>query len=96
VLDANGNAKGGIRTPAVDVPVDVLSGMPSPGASVACLLAGSTTPIPPARLAQLYPSRADYLAKYTKATDAAIQAGFVLPADRKAMLADAQPDRIAG
>jgi hypothetical protein len=95
VLDANGNAKGGIRTPAVDVPVDALSGMPSPGASVACLLAGSTTPIPAARLAQLYPSRADYLAKYAKATDAAIEAGFVLPADRKAMLADAQPDRIA-
>ena len=95
VLDANGNAKGGIRTPAVDVPVDVLSGMPSPGASVACLLAGSTTPIPAARLAQLYPSRADYLAQYTKATDAAIKAGFVLPADRKAMLDDAQPDRIA-
>lgn len=95
VLDANGVAKGGIRTPAVDVPVDVLSGMPSPGASVACLLAGSTTPIPPARLAELYSSRADYLAKYAKSTDAAIKAGFVLPADRKAMLADAQPDRVA-
>lgn len=94
VLDANGIAKGGIRTPAVDVPVDVLSGMASEGASVACLLAGSTTPIPAARLAELYPSRADYLAKYEKATDAAIKAGFVLAADRKEMLDDAQPDRI--
>lgn len=93
-LDANGNAKGGIRTPQVDVPVDVLSGLPSPGASVACILAGSTTPIPSAKLAELYPSRADYLTRYTKATDAAIKAGFVLPADRKTMLADAQPDRI--
>ncbi len=93
-LDANGNAKGGVRTPPLDVPVDVLSGLPAPGGSVACLLSGTTEPIPPARLAALYSSPADYLAKFTKATDAAIKAGFVLPADRKAMIATAQPDRI--
>ena len=96
--DAHGIAKGGIRTPQVDVPVDVLDGLPtaSPDASVACILAGSTTPIPVAQLAKLYPSRAAYLAKYRAATDKAIAAGFVLPADRAEMLADAQPDRIAG
>ncbi len=93
-LDANGNAKGGVRTPPLDVPVDVLSGLPAPGGSVACLLAGTTEPIPPARLAALYSSRADYLAKFAKSTDAAIKAGFVLQADRKAMLATSQPDRI--
>lgn len=97
VLDDLGIAKGGIRTPQVDVPVDVLSGLPpkSDSLPLACFLAGTTTPIPTAKLASLYPSRAAYLDKFTKATDAAIAAGFVLPADRKAMLADAQPTRIA-
>ena len=96
VRNSDGIIEGGIRTPLVDVPVDVLSGQPGPGGSVACLLAGSTTPLPVSRLAQLYPSRSAYLAAYTKSTDAAIAAGFVLPADRAAMLALAQPDRIAG
>ncbi len=96
VTDAVGNVEGGVRTPAVDAPVDVLSGLPAPNSSVICLLSGTTTPIPPATLAQRYPSRAAYLADYTKATDAAIKAGFVLPADRTALLAQAQPSRIAG
>ena len=96
VTDSVGNVEGGVRTPAVDAPVDVLSGLPGPNSSVICLLSGTTTPIPPATLAQRYPSRTAYLADYTKATDAAIKAGFVLPADRAAMLAQAQPSRISG
>lgn len=95
VRDANGIAKGGIRTPQVDVPVDVLSGLPaSTDSPVACLLAGSTTPIPESRLSEMYPSRAAYLSRYTKAADAAIASGFVLPTDRAELLADARPDRI--
>ena len=98
VRDANGIAEGGVRTPEVDVPVDVLTGMPtvSPGSSPACYLTGSTTPIPRAKLAQMYPSRQDYLDNYEKATGKAIDAGFVLPADRREMSDDAQPDRIPG
>ena len=94
VLDPVGNVEGGVRTPAVDAPVDVLSGLPSPHSRIICLLSGSTTPIPPSTLSALYPSRAAYLADYTKATDAAIKAGFVLAADRAALLAEAQPTRI--
>jgi hypothetical protein len=96
VTDSVGNVEGGVRTPAVDAPVDVLSGLPSPDSNIICLLSGSTVPIPAATLAARYPSRAAYLADYTKATDAAIRAGFVLPADRAALLAQAQPDRIPG
>ncbi len=77
-----------------DAPVDVLSGLPAPGASVICILFGTTTPIPAAQLTARYPTRDDYLAAYEKATDAAIDAGFVLPEDRKTALAEAQPDRI--
>jgi hypothetical protein len=96
VLNTDGIATGGIRTPLVDVPVDVLSGVVESAANAACLLAGTTTPIPAERLAALYPSRQAYLDEYAKATDAAIAAGFVLPADREELLSRAQPDRLGG
>jgi hypothetical protein len=72
----------------------VLSGLPAPGASVICLLFGTTTPIAEDQLAARYSSREEYLAAYEAATDAAIDAGFVLPEDRDTALAEAQPDRI--
>jgi hypothetical protein len=94
VLDANGNALGGVRTPQVDVPVDILSGAPA-GSSIACMLFGSTTPLSDARLAELYDSPAAYMDAYTAAADAAIAGGFVLEADREALLDDADATRIA-
>ena len=94
--DENGNARGGIRTPHVDVPTATLSGEAPPGSSIACLLFGSTTPLSAERLAELYPSPEDYLAAWEEATDAAIEAGFVLEDDREALLADADPDVIPG
>jgi hypothetical protein len=94
--DADGIALGGIRTPHVDVPVDVLSGEPGPSSSVICLLLGSTRPLPEARLAELYRSREAYLEAFEQATDAAIDAGFILEDDRETVLADAQPDRFPG
>jgi hypothetical protein len=94
VRDADGIARGGIRTPPVAVPVNVLSGSPGPNPSQICILFGSTTPLPVGRLAALYPSHGTYLQRYTAATDATINAGFALPADRAALLAYAQPSRI--
>lgn len=92
--DANGNVRGGVRTPRVDAPVEVLSGRPWPGASVACRLFGSTVALPAARLKELYADRDAYLAAYERAADAAIEAGFVLAEDRAALLADARPDLV--
>ena len=69
---------------------------PGPNPSTICLLLGSTKPFPAARLAQLYPSRAAYLQRYDADADATIKAGFVLPEDRAALLAFAEPSRIAG
>ncbi len=94
--DEAGIAVGGIRTPQVDVPVDVLSGLPAEGGSVACLMAGTTIPIPEADLADRYGNADDYLERFEAATDAVIEAGFVLEADRDEMLAEAQPERIPG
>ena len=74
--DADGIALGGIRTPPVDVPVAVLSGVPGPKPDLLCLLLGSTTPLPAERLAELYPSRADYEQRYDAAADAGDRGGF--------------------
>lgn len=94
VRDANGIAKGGIRTPLVDVPVDVLSGEPAANPSIFCMLAGTTTPLPNDVIAKLYSSPQDYLDKYEKAADAAIKAGFVLEDDRQELLDMASPTRV--
>ncbi len=96
VRNADGIAVGGIRTPPVDVPVAALSGAPGPNPSTICLLLGSTKPFSAARLAQLYPSRPAYGQRYDADTDATIKAGFVLQADRAALLAFAQPALVAG
>ena len=86
VLDEHGNVRGGVRTPAVDAPADVLSGYAAPEASPICALFGRTLPL----AAPAYASHEEYLAAYTAATDAAIAAGFVLPEDRDAVLAEAR------
>jgi Alpha/beta hydrolase domain len=92
--DADGIALGGIRTPPVDVPVDVLSGVPGPNPSVICLLLGSTKPLDAQRLAQLYPSRQAYVARYDADAAKTIREGWVLAADKAALLAMADPSAI--
>ncbi len=91
VADELGNSSGGVRTPVVDAPVEVLSGLVGPGATTICRLFGSTHPLPAETLARLYPGgRDDYLAAYAAATDRAIGAGFLLADDRADVLAEAQ------
>ena len=94
VLDATGNAAGGVRTPAVDAPVELLRGDTDPDASYLCQLFGSTLPVPPETLRARYADRAAYLAAYARAADAAIEAGFVLPEDRPELLAEARPELV--
>ncbi len=85
--DEHGLALGGVRSPAVDAPADVLSGRPWPGSTTASRLFGSTTPL----AAPAFASHAEYLAAYERATDAMIGAGFACPEDRDALLAEARP-----
>jgi hypothetical protein len=94
IRDADGIAVGGIRTPPVDVPVAALSGEPGPAASVLCLLLGSTRPFTAERIAQLYPSRAEYLRRYTESADKTVESGFVLAEDRESLLAFANPSAV--
>jgi hypothetical protein len=91
VLDANGNATGGIRTPWIDAPTAKLSGMGNTGGPFGFLF-GSTQPYDTATLAKLYPGgKADYLKRFDASLDAAVKSGFVLAADRAEIraLADA-------
>ena len=93
--DADGIALGGIRTPPMDVPVEVHSGEPGQASSTICLLLGSTRPLPPERLASAYESEDDYLEQYAAAADEAIAAGFVLEEDREALLDAAKPELLS-
>lgn len=92
--DRDGIALGGIRTPVVDVPVDILSGEKPPNPDLICLLMGSTRPLPPARIAELYPDRATYVNRYRTATRATIKRGFVLADDRQTLLGYSRPSRV--
>jgi hypothetical protein len=89
-LDTHGNVVGGVRTPAVDVPVSTLSGAPPQGSSELCGLFGSTVPFSAQTLTALYGSKTAYVVRYTADLDRAIAAGYVLPTDRASLLAQAE------
>jgi Alpha/beta hydrolase domain len=84
------NVIGGVRTPAVDVPVSTLSGSAPAGTSTICALFGSTTPFSPSTLVTLYHSRSHYLAAYRADLARSIGRGYILPADRPELMANAQ------
>ena len=90
VLDSNGLARGGVRTPWVDVPIARTSGIGDPdGApeSVMATIFGSGEPFNAATLRRLYPGGVEqYLDSFTAALDEAIGSGFILPADRAEIL----------
>jgi len=89
-LDSHGNVIGGVRTPAVDVPVSTLSGAAPAGASALCSLFGSAVPFSPSTLSSLYQTKSNYLAAYTASLDKDIKGGYILSADRSTLLAQAQ------
>lgn len=86
VVDANGLAVGGVRTPWVDVPLARTSGS-APDESPMSFLFGSGELFDAETLRTLYPGgRADYLDRFTTSLDATIDAGFLVSADRQEIL----------
>lgn len=87
--DRHGNARGGVRTPAVDAPIATLTGEDddddcgAPGV-------GSTTPLDQATLASLYPTHQNYVEAVRAATQTAVDAGFLLPIDGDAIINEAE------
>jgi hypothetical protein len=87
VLDATGNAVGGVRTPWVDVPIARTSGL-APEESPMSFLFGSGQLFDAQTLRTLYPGGAgEYLEPFTAALDRAIEEGFIVAADRAEILA---------
>lgn len=80
VLDGNGNAKGGIRTPQVDAPVAMLSGLGQTGASF-CFLFGTTTPFAADKLKALYPTHNAFVRRWAASAITETVRGFIRPAD---------------
>jgi hypothetical protein len=86
VLDANGIARGGVRTPWVEVPIARTSGLGNEGSVMASLF-GSGELFDAATLRRLYPAgAAQYLERFEASLDTAIRSGFVLPTDRQEIL----------
>jgi hypothetical protein len=86
VLDEHGLARGGVRTPWVDVPTARTSGVGGEESTMSSIF-GSGEPFDAATVRRLYPGgAADYLRRFTASLDAAIESGFVLSADREEIL----------
>lgn len=84
--DEVGNALGGIRTPWVDVPTERLGGPGNSGGAFAWML-GIGDRLEQSVLLRLYPGgRHDYMPRFERALISAIEAGFILPADRREIL----------
>jgi hypothetical protein len=95
VLDANGLAEGGVRTPWVDVPIARTSGL-APDESPMSFLFGSGETFDAETLHRLYPGGSpDYLERFTVALDGAVDSGFLLAADREEILELAAAGRLA-
>jgi hypothetical protein len=78
VRDEHGIAKGGLRTPIVEVPLATNDGEENSGPTF-CRLFGHSKPFDAATLAALYPNgSADYVKAFDKAVDKAVKAGIWL------------------
>ncbi len=81
-LDPWGNALGGVRTPWIDAPTAISSGLAQSASPLSALL-GFTRPFSAETLEALYPQgRGDYRRLFDEALEQAVAAGFVLEADR--------------
>jgi hypothetical protein len=95
VRDTYGNAKGGIRLPEMDAPTAVNNYANSPGNAspvniLACPFLGNTAPFDAATLAKLYPTHHEYVSKFTRAAQAALDGGFLLQPDYDEAVANAK------
>jgi len=88
VKDADGNVVGGIRTPALDAPVAALSGL-GQGGNQFCFLFGTTVAFTPEQVVARYPDHRAFVSAWTRATNTARRAGFIVDADAKALVAAA-------
>lgn len=87
--DADGNAIGGLRSPVMDVPVAVYNGE-------ACGIFGTTTPLLPTRLAELYPTHERYVRQLAAAVDDAVAARHLTCDDAATLMRKASASTVGG
>jgi hypothetical protein len=83
-VDRFGNARGGVPSPFLDVPIARYEAHSTPGP--VCALAGREVPLPYEVLANRYGDLQTYLAEFIISLDEIIHAGFLLEDDRAAIL----------
>jgi hypothetical protein len=96
VLDSNGNATGGVRSPHVDVPVATIrgTGNSAPGPFNFCGLFGTTTAFSAAQLAALYPNHGMFVSAWAQSVNDGVAGGFILPEDAEMLKAVAAESRV--
>jgi hypothetical protein len=92
-VDELGIAKGGIRTPHVDVPIAVLTGLGQKG-NAFCSLFGGTVPLTSAALTTKYGTHDAYITKFTEATKSAAKSGAILNDDVDHLIAAAKASKV--
>ncbi len=85
VVDANGNIIGGVRSPAVDVPVATLTG-DSTSIPGFCVLAGTTTPFTSAQLMALYPTHRAFVVKWADDVSKLVRQGYLTQIDGEQLI----------
>lgn len=93
LVDELGMAKGGIRSPHIDAPVSVLTGLGQKGQAL-CSLFGGTVPLTTAVLTSRYGTHDGFVAKFSEAAKAAVAAGAILPEDAEHLIAAAQASKV--
>ena len=105
VRDEFGNAKGGLRSPYVDVPIKTYKPMSIPcpacepvalcaSCSPWCVILGNIVPFDETQLKQLYGNHDGYVAKFNAAADKMFKDGFVTKADLELMKTEAAESQV--
>ncbi|GIH21603.1 alpha/beta hydrolase domain-containing protein [Rugosimonospora africana] len=77
-LDSQGNIIGGVRTPAVDVPVATETGVAT-NTPLLCVAAGTSTPLTAATLRRLYPTHQEFVTRWVIDTLRLAHEGYLTP-----------------
>jgi Alpha/beta hydrolase domain len=98
VTNSLGEAEGGIRTPQVAAPIAIVNGTgdTSSAGGGFCKLFGTTIPFSSAKIAQLYPTHADFVKKWDQAVASDVTEGYLLPADARVLETVAEQSNIGG
>lgn len=86
-FDADGNVRGGVRPPTLDVPAGVYMTRPVPFAP--CFLLGDYAAFDAATMIDKYGDAETFLAEMQARVDAAIADGYLLPYDGEVVMTDA-------